>query len=169
MARLRPINPRRLAPLLTLATTVFVATFMIATWGPAIVANLQAATSQPAIQHHAVTADTFMCEVASITDGDTLRCRDGTRIRLHAISARETDETCSPGQPCPAATAIAATAELTRLAAGRQLNCERVGRSYNRVTAICADEAGLEINCAMVRSGTALLWDRFNAQRAICR
>lgn len=169
MPRLRPRHRRRPAPLLRLGTTAFIATFIIVVWGPAVVANLQAATRQPAIQQPTVTADTFTCEVASITDGDTLRCRDGTRIRLHAISARETDETCSPGQPCPGATAIEATAELTRLAAGRQLNCERVGRSYNRVTAICSDEAGLEINCAMVRSGTALLWDRFNAQRAICR
>lgn len=151
-----------------LGTTVFVATFIIVMWGPAMVANLQSAARQPAIQQPTVTADTFVCDVSSITDGDTLRCRDGTRIRLHAISARETDETCSPGHPCPGASAAAATAELTRLAAGRQLNCERVGRSYNRVTAICADESGLEINCAMVRSGTALLWDRFNAQRAIC-
>lgn len=169
MARFRPRNRRRSARLLRLGTTVFVATFIIVMWGPAMVANLQSAARQTAIQQPAVTADTFVCNVASITDGDTLRCRDGTRIRLHAISARETDETCSPGHPCPAASAMAATEELTRLAAGRQLSCERVGRSYNRVTAICADEAGLEINCAMVRSGTAELWDRFNAQRAICR
>lgn len=37
------------------------------------------------------------CVVASITDGDTLRCRDGTRIRLHAVAARERDGSCSPG------------------------------------------------------------------------
>lgn len=169
MARFRPKNRRRAAPLFRLATATFVVTFAVVMWGPAMVASLESATSKPAVRQPTATTDIFMCDVASITDGDTLRCRDGTRIRLHAISAREADETCSPGHPCPAASAMAATYELRRLAAGRQLTCERVGRSYNRVTAICANDAGVEINCAMVRSGAAMLWDRFNAQRAICR
>lgn len=111
---------------------------------------------------------TFECEVASVHDGDTLRCRDGTRIRLHAISARERDETCSPGHPCPAATAEAATVELGRLVLGRTLACQSTGRSYNRITAICWTDEGTEVNCAMVRSGTALVWERFNRQEPIC-
>lgn len=52
---------------------------------------------------------TVACAVAYINDGDTLRCRDGTRIRLHAVAAREADGTCSTGHPCPAATAASAT------------------------------------------------------------
>lgn len=112
---------------------------------------------------------TLSCPVASITDGDTLRCRDGTRIRLHAVAARETDETCSPGHPCPEATAAAATRELRRLAAGRTLQCEPTGRSYDRVTAICWTPQGVEINCAMVRSGTTLVWPRFDRQAPLCR
>ncbi len=112
---------------------------------------------------------TLSCPVASITDGDTLRCRDGTRIRLHAVAARETDETCSPGHPCPDATAAAATRELRRLAAGRNLQCEPTGRSYDRITAICWTPQGVEINCAMVRSGTTLVWARFDRQAPLCR
>ena len=50
------------------------------------------------------------CDVAYVHDGDSLRCQDGARIRLHAVAARETDETCSPGHPCPAASGAAATA-----------------------------------------------------------
>lgn len=113
--------------------------------------------------------DRFACDVAYVNDGDTLRCEDGTRIRLHAVAARETDETCSPGHPCPAASAASATAELRRLAARRTISCERIGESYNRVTAICWTPADVEINCAMIRSGTAVVWDRFNQERAICR
>lgn len=112
---------------------------------------------------------TLSCPVASITDGDTLRCRDGTRIRLHAVAARETDETCSPGHPCPEATSTAATRELRRLAAGRTLQCEPTGRSYDRITAICWTPQGIEINCAMVRSGTTLVWARFDRQAPLCR
>ena len=117
----------------------------------------------------APTADRFACDVAYVNDGDTLRCEDGTRIRLHAVAARETDETCSPGHPCPTASAASATAELRRLAANRTNTCERIGQSYNRITAICWTPADVEINCAMIRSGTTVVWDRFNRERAICR
>jgi endonuclease YncB( thermonuclease family) len=110
----------------------------------------------------------FSCDVAYVNDGDTLRCQDGTRIRLHAVAARETDNSCSPGHPCPTASAAASTAALTRLA-GSRITCIRIGQSYERVTAICHNTSGVEINCAMVESGAALIWDRFNRQRPMCR
>lgn len=110
----------------------------------------------------------FACDVAYVNDGDTLRCRDGTRVRLHAIAARETDNSCSPGHPCPTASAATSTAALTRLA-GNKITCIRIGQSYERVTAICHNTSGVEINCAMVETGAALIWDRFNRQRPICR
>lgn len=110
----------------------------------------------------------FSCQVASITDGDTLRCADGTRVRLHAVAAREKDESCSPGHPCPASSGAAATAKLTELVGGQSLQCHPTGPSYGRVTAICNDSAGVEINCAMVESGTALVWPKFNRQHPIC-
>lgn len=110
----------------------------------------------------------FACDVASITDGDTLRCGDGTRVRLHALAARERDETCSPGHPCPEASGAAATAALRRLAGGQAIRCERTGRSYERITAVCWTPAGVEINCAMLRSGTVVVWDRYNRQRPLC-
>lgn len=113
--------------------------------------------------------DRFICDVAYVNDGDTLRCEDGTRVRLHAVAAREADETCSPGHPCPAASAASATAVLRRLAANRTISCERVGQSYSRVTAICWTSEQVEINCAMIRSGTTLVWERFDRERAICR
>ena len=111
----------------------------------------------------------FLCKVASVTDGDTLRCDDGTRVRLHAVAARERDESCSPGHPCPAASGAAATAMLRRLARGQGLQCVPTGTSYNRVTAICSNEAGVEVNCAMVQSGTAVVWPRYNSEKAICQ
>lgn len=110
----------------------------------------------------------FQCQVSSITDGDTLRCADGTRIRLHAVAAREKDETCSPGHPCPSASAASATAKLTELASGQTLQCDKTGTSYDRVTAICRNEANVEINCAMVQSGTTVIWPKFNERRRIC-
>ncbi len=115
----------------------------------------------------AIPAYDFVCDVAYVNDGDTLRCIDGTRVRIHAIAARETDNSCSPGHPCPSASASESKAALTRLA-GNRITCVQTGKSYERVTAICHNMSGVEINCAMVESGAAEVWDKFNRQRAIC-
>lgn len=116
-----------------------------------------------------IPADRFLCNVSSITDGDTLRCSDGTRVRLHAVAARESDETCKPGHPCPSASAASATAMLSSLASGQTLQCEQTGTSYNRVTAVCWNQQNTEINCAMVNSGTTVVWPKFNQRRSICQ
>jgi len=123
------------------------------------------AAPSPAIVPHNVD---LSCRVVHVHDGDSLKCEDGARIRLHAVAARETDETCAPGHPCPDASAAAATRTLKRLAEGRDLTCRTTGRSYDRVTAICWTPQGTEINCAMIRSGTTVIWPRYNRQTPIC-
>lgn len=55
------------------------------------------------------------------------------------------------------------------MALGHTLTCEKTGTSYDRVTAICRTEKAVEINCAMVESGQALVWPKYNQQRAICQ
>lgn len=133
---------------------------------------ISAARSAPSVrasERYEVPSDRFTCNVSSITDGDTLRCGDGTRIRLHAVAARESDETCKVGHPCPSASGASATAKLTELASGQTLQCEQTGTSYGRVTAVCWNEANTEINCAMVQSGTTVIWPKFNQQRRICQ
>jgi endonuclease YncB( thermonuclease family) len=118
----------------------------------------------------------FTCTATGVHDGDgPIRCAergvDGKpiKIRLHAIAAREIDESCSAGHPCPAASGAAAKAELTRLAVGKQLRCEATGRSYDRVTAWCSTQAGVELNCAMVKSGMAVRWEQYDQERRLCR
>lgn len=152
-----------------MALSVAVAAFFAALWQPW---SFPASAPQaPALIAAASTASVsgFSCRVAGIHDGDTLRCADGTRVRLHAVAARESDETCSKGHPCPTASGAAARLELVKLAENQTLQCRRTGRSYERITAICDNEAGVEINCAMVRSGTTLIWDRYHQQQPICR
>ena len=151
----------------TIAVAAFYVTLNAPLPGPALFAGQP--SSEDDADHAAVERGSFRCFVAYVHDGDTLRCQDGARIRLHAVAARESDGTCSPGHPCPSASAEAATAELRRLASGRTLRCEPIGRSYNRITAICWTPTGEEVNCAMVRSGVALLWDRFDRQAPLCR
>lgn len=122
----------------------------------------------PDVAKAAEEAD-FRCRVARVTDGDTLRCQDGTRIRLHAISARESDNSCSPGHPCATTSADEATRILSQMVAGKVLDCMTTGQSYNRVTAICWTPERIEVNCRMVETGAAKLWERFDKETRICR
>lgn len=103
----------------------------------------------------------FACEVVDITDGDTFRCADGTRVRLSGVAARETNGTCSPGHPCPTASAEAATAALHNLAYGEAVRCQGVGETYGRVAAFCRREDGLDLSCAMIQTGTVAKWWRY--------
>lgn len=150
-----------------MASAVAIVGFFAALWWP-----WSLPTAAPQAQQLPLVASaseaSFSCRVTNVHDGDTLRCSDGTRVRLHAVAAREIDETCSKGHPCPTASAAAARLELVKLAGDRTLDCRRTGRSYNRVTAICDNDEGVEVNCAMVRSGTTLVWDRFHQQQPIC-
>jgi endonuclease YncB( thermonuclease family) len=181
--------PRKLPRFALVVIVTVVAAFGLTYWWPAITSNSPiinlpsldpsegygstgSSASPPDLDVGGAVVqpeDRFPCRVSSITDGDTLRCTDGTRIRLHAVAAREMDETCSAGHPCPSASGASAKAELQRLAGGKSLSCSRTGRSFDRVTAICWTPENLEVNCAMIRSGKAVVWDRFAREEPICR
>jgi endonuclease YncB( thermonuclease family) len=103
----------------------------------------------------------FACTVASVTDGDALRCTDGTRVRIAGINAREKDGTCNVGAPCPSASAEQATSVLSALAAGRVLQCQANGTTYDRIAAFCRTADGVDVSCAMMASGTVARSDRY--------
>ena len=145
---------------------------------------------RPTANKPAAAAKVFACNVTRVHDGDgPIWCAeqglDGKpiKIRLQAVAAREMPSeetlrgsdakgaygTCLPGHPCPRASAAAAKAELARLAVGQRLRCEATGSSYERVTAWCWTPAGVQLNCAMVKSGTTLRWARFDRDRRLCR
>jgi endonuclease YncB( thermonuclease family) len=115
----------------------------------------------------ALPHERFTCTVASVTDGDTLRCVEGDatgrqiRVRISGIDAREKDGTCAPGHPCASASAEAATAELQRLVSGQILSCKRVGETYGRVAAWCDRADGIDVSCAMMASGTVARWWKY--------
>lgn len=117
------------------------------------------------------TADLlFRCTVTGVHDGDgPIYCAEGEKIRLTAVAAKELDDTCSPGHPCPSASGADAKAALTELVADHVLTCERTGTSYSRVTAWCWRSDGVEVNCAMVESGKALPWRKWDPDRRMCR
>jgi endonuclease YncB( thermonuclease family) len=120
---------------------------------------------------------TFSCTPIRVWDGDgPIWCAEGPRIRLAGIAAREADGTCRPNQPCPHASAEEARDQLVRLLGrsvgrsseghvlvrGARLTCRSDGGADGaRTAAWCVTAGGIELNCAMVASGTALRWERY--------
>jgi len=116
-------------------------------------------------------AHAFRCEVTSVHDGDTMRCADGTRIRLQGIDANEMDGTCH--HSCAPGTAEEARQYLEVMALGRTATCVPTGRSYRRVTAWCRVDNDLgprtDLSCAQVASGHAVIWRRYDVHGRLAR
>lgn len=110
----------------------------------------------------------FSCAVRYVNDGDTFRCADGTRVRLSSIDTPEMPGACRPGRACAPGNPHAAKAALERLITGRTVRCEPVGMSYNRVAAWCS-VGGVDLSCAMVRSGHAIRLPQHDRERRLCR
>jgi endonuclease YncB( thermonuclease family) len=119
----------------------------------------------------------FACTPVRVWDGDgPLWCAEGPRIRLAGIAARESDGSCRANQPCPRASAAAARDALVDLVGRRRgvtrdghvlvtgptLAClsEGSGRG-DRTAAWCVSPTRGDLSCAMVASGTALVWRRY--------
>jgi endonuclease YncB( thermonuclease family) len=122
------------------------------------------------LPHRAAQASRgFSCTVTGVHDGDgPIYCAEGPKIRLQAVAARELDGSCNPGQPCPTASADDARLALDRLTRGQVLRCEATGMSYSRIVAWCWLPDGRSVNCAMVKSGTALAWRKFDPDGRLC-
>lgn len=113
-----------------------------------------------------MTGVMFACAVLSITDGDTLRCRDGTRVRLAGIDAPELPGHCRQGRQCVTGDAAASRRALAQLASGRSLTCRSVGTSYDRIVAFCQSN-GVDLSCAQIRRGFAV--PRYASREKVCR
>lgn len=107
----------------------------------------------------------FLCLVASVTDGDTLRCSNGTRVRIAGIDSPEMPGHCARWRQCTPGDPYAAKNSLIALTQGKTLRCNSVGTSYNRTLAHCYD-GRTSIGCAQVRSGFTVL--RYSEKARVC-
>jgi endonuclease YncB( thermonuclease family) len=107
----------------------------------------------------------FLCLVASVTDGDTLRCDNGTRVRIAGIDAPEMPGHCARYRQCTPGDPYASRNSLIALTQNKTLRCNSVGKSYNRVLAHCYAN-GQSIGCAQVRRGQAVL--RYSEKARVC-
>nr|WP_230279789.1 hypothetical protein [Croceicoccus sp. Ery15] len=120
---------------------------------------------------------TFECTPIRVWDGDgPVWCKEGPRIRLSGIAAREMDGSCRSNQPCPAADASEARDYLVALVgqpygksreghvlvSGPTMTCVSDGSGGgSRTAAWCVSPLGGDLSCAMLNSGFALRWDRY--------
>ena len=120
---------------------------------------------------------TFLRTPVSVWDGDgPVWCEEGPRVRLHAIAAREIDETCRSNHPCPETSGVEAHDQLVSLigqptgrsrhghvlVSGPVLICRSYGSAGGaRVDARCISPSVGDVGCRMVRDGYAVEWSRY--------
>lgn len=135
-----------------------------------IIAYLVAAAVIPSGQ-------SFDCTPTRVWDGDgPIWCAEGPRVRLSGVAAREMDETCKPGHPCPDTSALAARDALVRLIGkpngtsreghvlvrGPTMTCKSDGSAGNgRTAAFCVSPKSGDVSCNMVAGGWAAKWQRY--------
>ena len=121
--------------------------------------------------------DTFTCTPTAVWDGvGPVWCAEGPHLRIAGIAAHEMDGTCRAGQPCPPATALQARDALVDLFGGARgangsghirvsgptLVCRSEGSAGGNGTAAwCTLPSGQDLSCAMVATGTVLMWGRY--------
>ena len=119
----------------------------------------------------------FTCTPTAVWDGDgPIWCAEGPRLRLAGIASREIDNSCRAGHPCPSVSGIVARNTLVRLLGGargklseghvtvgaRPMRCLSDGSTGgSRTAAWCVTASGIDLNCAMIRSGSAVRWHRY--------
>lgn len=98
----------------------------------------------------------FLCLAPVAVDGDTLRC-GGELVRLIGIDAPELPGHCRKGRVCTPGDGFAAKRAMAELVARGAVKCASVGRDhYGRTLARC-DAGGVDLSCAMIASGQAVV------------
>ena len=119
---------------------------------------------------------TFTCTPTRVVDGDgPIWCAEGPKVRLGGIITRGMDGACGAEQPCRVSAtesrdhligligrAEGRTPQGDVLVQGAPLTCVSSGSAgLGRTGAWCANGAGADLSCTMLRAGMANRWDRF--------
>ena len=119
----------------------------------------------------------FTCTPTAVWDGDgPIWCAEGPKIRIAGVAAREIDESCRAGQPCPAVSGIEARDRLVSLLGGPRgklstghikvravaMACLSDGNGKGeRTAAWCRSPDFGDLSCAVVQAGGAIKWARY--------
>lgn len=101
--------------------------------------------------------------VPYVIDGDTIIV-NGTHVRLAAIDAPETDQTCADATGQAYRCGLLAASALEQEIAGRSVTCTQTDTDkYGRVVAYCVI-GGLDLGEFMVRAGMAVDYTRYDPE-----
>jgi endonuclease YncB( thermonuclease family) len=100
---------------------------------------------------------------AEVLDGDTLRLGEVT-IRLAAIDAPETDQTCKDKSGEVYRCGLLATAVLEEEVGGRVVTCFPIDTDLHGRTVATCEVAGRDLGRAMVERGFAVAYVRYSAK-----
>ncbi len=127
------------------------------------VALLAIGMSAIAIHAYATRSTTPLFGQAFVIDGDTIVVQ-GTHIRLSAIDAPESDQTCNDAQGISYPCGAVATAYLKFLIDAKPVHCiQKDTDRYGRIVARCFVD-GADLGEAMVRSGHAIDYRRYDRE-----
>lgn len=108
----------------------------------------------------------FICQTPYVSDGDTLRCTNGQRVRIARIDAPEMPGHCRKGRSCAPGDPYEAKAALVELIGHDSPLCTPVSAStrgggaydrYGRIVASCTVN-GVDIGEYMLDGGFAVVW-----------
>lgn len=121
--------------------------------------------------------ETFTCTPTAVWDGDgPIWCAEGPKVRISGVAAREIDDSCRPGQPCPPISGAEARDRLVELFGGARgerstghiivraapMTCVSDGSAKGtRTAAWCRSPDFGDLSCAVVRAGGAVRWPRY--------
>lgn len=112
---------------------------------------------------------TFFCLALAAIDGDGIACRDGTRLRLAGVNAREMrGNPCPKQRPCPAMSAARSRQVLDGMVRGKALACVRHDVSWGRPVVSCA-VGGVDVRCAMLAAGAVARWPEYERRYRLGR
>jgi endonuclease YncB( thermonuclease family) len=142
-----------------------------------IASNFLPPKSDAAPARVVAAGQTFTCTPTAVWDGDgPVWCAEGPKIRIAGVAAREIDESCRPGQPCPLVSGIDARDRLVRLLGGARgklptghivvrssaMTCLSDGNGKGeRTAAWCRSPTVGDLSCAVVAAGGAVRWPRY--------
>lgn len=119
----------------------------------------------------------FLCTPTAVWDGDgPIWCAEGPRIRVAGVAAREIDNSCKSGQPCPSVSGPDARERLVILLGGARgnlptghvvvrsatMSCVSEGSAGgSRTAAWCRSPKVGDLSCALIKAGGAVRWPRY--------
>jgi len=107
------------------------------------------------------SAEPFQCTAGRTIDGDTFNCTDATKVRLFGVNSPELPHFGRPGEPG----ANADRQWLDRTIKGVTLSCEPMGKSYDRIVAMCHLPDGSDVAELAVKAGVAQDCQKYSGGR----